>query len=179
METRIRKIAYTSLLTAISIILTRFFAANINVLGVLALRLSFGEVPIILSGILLGPLYGAACGALADIIGYAISPVGGPFFPGFTLTAALIGVVSGLLARYRHNGWKWSSITMLVVATSIISLLLNTLWLSILHGKAYMALLPTRVIGRIFLIPAYIIIIKMVLNYSQQIFALSGSKKIS
>jgi Protein of unknown function (DUF1393). len=63
MESRIRKMAYTGLFTAISVILTRFFAGNVNILGVFALRLSFGEVPIMLSGILLGPVYGIACGA--------------------------------------------------------------------------------------------------------------------
>ncbi|MCM8901019.1 folate family ECF transporter S component [Caldicoprobacter algeriensis] len=170
MESRIRKMAYTGLLTAISIILTRFFAGNVNILGVFALRLSFGEVPIMLSGILLGPVYGAACGALSDIIGYAISPVGGPYFPGFTLTAALTGLIPGLMARYYRNYWNWFFVIIIVTATAAVSVLLNTLWLSLMHGKAYLALLLPRIIGKAILVPAYAIIIKMVIKHSQGVF---------
>ncbi|MBM7581636.1 ECF transporter S component (folate family) [Caldicoprobacter guelmensis] len=170
MESRIRKMAYTGLLTAISIILTRFFAANINILGVFALRLSFGEVPIMLSGILLGPVYGVACGALSDIIGYAINPVGGPYFPGFTLTAALTGLIPNLMARYYRNNWNWPSITVIVTVTTIITVLLNTLWLSWMFDKAYFALLPPRVIGRTILLPAHVIIIRIVLKHTQRVF---------
>jgi ECF transporter S component (folate family) len=170
MESRIRKMAYTGLFTAISVILTRFFAGNINILGVFALRLSFGEVPIMLSGILLGPVYGIACGALSDLIGYAISPVGGPYFPGFTLTSALTGLIPGLMARYYRNYWNWFFVITIVSVTAAVSVLLNTLWLSLMHGKAYLALLPPRIIGKALLIPAYVIILKLVIKHSQQVF---------
>lgn len=76
----ISKIAYTGLFTATSIILTRFFSFSIAIAGFNALRLSFGEIPIMINGLMLGPVFGAACGALADIIGYAINPLGGGLF---------------------------------------------------------------------------------------------------
>jgi len=170
MEKRIRKMAYTGLFIAISVILTRFFAGNIYLLGIFALRLSFGEVPIMLSGILLGPVYGAICGALSDIIGYAINPVGGPYFPGFTLASALTGLIPGLIAKYYRHSWNWSSLTTTVIITSAITVLLNTLWLSLLSGKAYLALLPTRIIGKALLIPAYVIILKLAIKHSGQVF---------
>lgn len=170
MPNRIRKMAYTGLFIAISVILTRFFAGNINILGIPALRLSFGEVPIMLSGILLGPVYGAACGALSDIIGYSINPVGGPYFPGFTLTAALTGLIPGLMAKYYRNNWNWTSVMIIVTVTTLIAVPLNTLWLSLLHGKAYLALLLSRIIGKTPLIPAHVIILKLVINHSKQVF---------
>lgn len=170
MEKRIRKMAYTGLFIAISVIFTRFFAGNIYLLGIFALRLSFGEVPIMLSGILLGPVYGAICGALSDIIGYAINPVGGPYFPGFTLASALTGLIPGLIAKYYRHSWNWSSLTTTVIITSAITVLLNTLWLSLLSGKAYLALLPTRIIGKALLIPAYVIILKLAIKHSGQVF---------
>jgi len=73
------------LLTAISIVLTRVFGFIIPIAGVGALRISFGEIPIMLSGILFGPVAGAVTGVAADLIGYAINSHGGAFFPGFTL----------------------------------------------------------------------------------------------
>ena len=45
---------------------------------------------------LFGPGVGGAVGALSDILGYAVRPTG-PYFPGFTVTAALSGVIFGLL----------------------------------------------------------------------------------
>lgn len=170
MESHIRKLAYTGLLTAISVILGRFFAGHIYILGVYALRLSFGDVPIMLSGILLGPIYGMACGVLSDLIGYAINPMGGPYFPGFTLTAAFTGLMPSLFVRLCRNDWSWRVIIMIVTATSVVSVLLNTLWLSILHDKAFFALLPTRIIGRVILIPAYVVIIKMIVKHKQRVF---------
>ena len=169
MPSRIRRMAYAGLFTAISVILTRFFAGNINLLGIFALRLSFGEVPIMLSGILLGPVYGAVCGALSDIIGYVVNPVGGPYFPGFTLTAALTGLIPGVLSKYYRNDWNWASITTIVIATAVVTILLNTLWLSLMYGKAFLALLSARIIGKAPLIPAYVIILKLVIKHSRQV----------
>lgn len=173
MPNRIRKMAYAGLFIAISVILTRFFGGNINILGIPALRLSFGEVPIMLCGMLLGPVYGAACGALSDLIGYSINPLGGAYFPGFTLTAALTGLIPGLIGKYYRNNWNWAYVTIIVTATTLITVLLNTLWLSLLHGKAYSALLLSRVIGKAPLIPVHIIILKLVINHSKQVFYFS------
>lgn len=166
MEGSVRKIAYAGLFIAISVILTRFSAGNINIAGVFALRLSFGEVPIMLSGILLGPIYGAICGALADLIGFPLNPIGA-YFPGYTLTAALAGLIPGLFSKFYHKEWNWWTAVAVVTLTAMITVPLNTLWLNIIHGKAYLALLSTRVIGKIVLIPIYVIIIRLVIKHSQ------------
>ena len=80
-----------SLLVAISIICGKYLAIR----GGEVLRFSFENLPILLAGILFGPLAGAAVGIVADLIGcllvgYAINPI-------ITLGAALIGLVAGLL----------------------------------------------------------------------------------
>ncbi|NLO81470.1 MAG: folate family ECF transporter S component [Clostridiales bacterium] len=167
----IRKIAYTGLFIAISIILTRFFSGNITIAGIYALRLTFGEIPIILNGLLLGPVFGAACGILSDIIGYAINPLGGAYFPGFTLTAMLTGLIPGVLSKYFLKELKWHSIAIIIVLTELMAVPLNTLWLSLLHGKAYITLLVPRIIGKGILIPVYIIIITMTAKHIRHIFS--------
>ena len=45
------------------------------------------------------------------------------------------------------------------------SVLLNTLWLTILYGQAWMVLLPARIITNIFLIPFYSLIISIMFKY--------------
>ncbi|HHU63768.1 MAG TPA: folate family ECF transporter S component [Clostridiales bacterium] len=158
-----KKIAYAALLTAISIILTRVFGTTIPIGSALALRLSFGEIPIILSGLLLGPVFGGATGLMADVIGYVINPMGGAYFPGFTVTAILTGLIPGLFAVLRQRKeWTWSSLLGVIGLTNIIAgVLLNTYWLSIYFGSPFMAFLPPRLITRLVLIPVYVVIINV------------------
>ena len=87
-------------LTAISIVLTRFVSVMIPLAGGLpTLRLGFGELPIIMSGLLFGPFVGGMVGLIADLIGAWAFPQG-PFFPGFTLSSMLWGILPGIYGVY-------------------------------------------------------------------------------
>ncbi len=140
---KIRKLILASLLASLAVVLTRFFGYSVG-----SFRISLGTIPIMLSGIILGPWYGFSTGAVADMVGYLINPMGGAYFPGFTLTAALVGFIPGFLLRKRHI-----TLLNLIIVVGVTELLghvfLNTLWVSMITGKAYIALLPTRLISRI------------------------------
>ena len=69
MKLSARTAANMGLLTAVSIVLTRVFGVMVPIAGVGALRLSFGEIPIMLTGVLFGPLPGALTGIAADVVG--------------------------------------------------------------------------------------------------------------
>ncbi len=86
-------------LATVSIVLTRFFSIMMLLGGLPALRVGFGNIPLIISGMMFGPLVGGLTGIVADLIGYFINPMGGSFFPGFTISAALYGVIAGLLFK--------------------------------------------------------------------------------
>ena len=92
------------LLVAASVILTRWLGVTVSLAGVGALRLAFGDIPIILAGLILGPLGGGLVGATGDLPGFALNPMGGAYFPGFTLTAALTGVLPALSIK----AWPWA-----------------------------------------------------------------------
>ena len=85
------------LLAALSIVFTRVFSFMIPLAGLPALRIGFGTLPITISGILFGPLVGGLVGMVSDLVGFMINPMGGSYFPGFTLSAALEGIIPGLL----------------------------------------------------------------------------------
>lgn len=142
-STNLRNLISASLLAAIAVILTRFFGVPLGIF-----RISLGTIPIMLSGIALGPIFGLATGAVADLVGVLINLQGGAYFPGFTLTAALVGFLPGFLLRKRKP-----TLTNLAIAIGITELLchilLNTLWVGMITGKAYIALLPTRVYSRL------------------------------
>ncbi|MCT4597025.1 MAG: folate family ECF transporter S component [Vallitalea sp.] len=89
----------SGLLIAISIILTRVFGIMVPVAGVSALRISFGMIPVYIASFLFGPLMGGLVGMISDLIGFMLNPMGGAYFPGFTLSAILIGIIPGLLMK--------------------------------------------------------------------------------
>jgi len=167
MVNQTRKVVLAGLFVAASIILTRFFAGNIIVSGITVLRLSFGQIPIFLSGFLLGPLYGGLSGAIADVVGYVINPQGGPYFPGFTLNAAISGLIPGLFAKFKPRYFSWVKILMVIAISEFItSICLTPIWLSILTGKAFFVFIPSNLISRIFMVPIHAVIIKVLLKYS-------------
>lgn len=98
-----------SFLVAVSIVLARILGFIIPVAGFPALKINFSTIPLILAGILYGPIAGFLAGAISDIIGYMINPQGGMFFPGFTLSAALTGMIPGLVYKFvRTNKIKFN-----------------------------------------------------------------------
>ena len=80
-------LTYAAMLIAIGVILG-FLKLPLNPF----VELRFQQIPIAISGFLLGPFYGGAVGALTDILSYFVHPTG-EFFPGFTLSSALTGVI--------------------------------------------------------------------------------------
>ena len=168
MDNRIRKVSLAGLFIAISIILSRFFAGDMIIGGLSVLRISFGPVPIYLSGMLLGPVYGAIAGVLADSLGYLVKPLG-PYFPGFAINGALTGLIPALLTNYyRQNESWWRLFLIIALVETITSILLTPLWLSMITGKAFIAFLPSNLISRVFLAPIYVTLIKLALRYSRR-----------
>jgi ECF transporter S component (folate family) len=159
MNSRTYNIVISGLLTALSIVLTRLFAANFMIVGVPAARLSIGFVPIILAGMILGPWWGAAVGALADVLGFLMFPSGIYFFP-ITITSALVGLLPGLIAFYLGKKPDWLKALLNVAIVQIFcSMLLQTYWISLLYGKAFNIFFAPRAIVALALIPVYYIFV--------------------
>jgi ECF transporter S component (folate family) len=124
------------------------------------MKIGFGFLPIAVCAIMYGPLWAAAAGALADIIGAVLFPIG-PFFFGFTVSAALTGAVFGLFL-YKRRG-NWGRIAGAVSINCLgISLLLSTFWLTVLSGSSFLALLPTRVVQNLIMIPVQFIALRLI-----------------
>ena len=69
MKINTKKILLLALFAAISIIFTRFLSFYLPIIAVNSVRISLGNIPIALAGLLLGPFAGAATGIVADVVG--------------------------------------------------------------------------------------------------------------
>lgn len=148
---RTRFLVLLSVLVALQIILARFCSFNAwNV------RIGLGFIPVALAGIFFGPLPAAFVAALSDFLGAILFPTG-VYFPGFTLTAACTGVSFGF---FLHNKLQLPRILMSVALNQLVcSLCMNTLWISILYGSSFAALLQVRILQVIVIAPVQIIIL--------------------
>jgi ECF transporter S component (folate family) len=92
----IQILVYCGIFIAFSVVLTRFASIRFAVAGVENVRVGLGTFPILLAGIMFGPLFGALVGILADLAGFFISPMGA-YMPHFTLVSAMYGLIPGLM----------------------------------------------------------------------------------
>lgn len=130
-----------ALLAAISIVLSRFCVIYFTD----SLRLSFGNIPIIITGLLFGPIAGALVGAVTDILGSLLfSGLG--WYPPLTVTPVIIGLVAGLLRRFvlkRQQFYRFAAATL--IANALGTICWSTFCLSKLYGTPFWTLAGVRV----------------------------------
>ena len=133
-----------ALLTALSVILARLLTIIPSEIS----RFSLEAVPILLAGLLFGPVPGAAVGFAADFIGCLFSPFG--YTPIFCLPPILYGLWAGLL-----RGYVWTKPTVWRVALAVFPAALcgSVLWQSaalalVYGGEAKLAFFLTRLASR-------------------------------
>lgn len=148
----IEKIIFSGIMIALEIVLSKLISINLSFL-----RIGFGFLPIVILAILYGPIISGVAYAIGDVIGGFIFPTG-PFFPGFTLTAFLSGIIWG---AFLHN--KKITLTKVLISSSFVcvicNLLLNTFWLTFIAGKGFFILLSSRIAKELIAVPIMAILI--------------------
>lgn len=140
-----RFLTTVAVLTAMEIVLSRF--CSISAWNV---KIGFSFLPVAAAAVLLGPLAAGAVAALGDLVGAVLFPIGA-YFPGFTLSAAIMGALFGLLMHRRQTRGR---VLAAVGASQLVcTLLLNTLWISALYGAPLLPLLLTRSVQCVVLAP--------------------------
>jgi len=160
------KITNMGFLIALSIILTRIASVRIAIGGVEGIRIGLGKFPVILGGILFGPLAGGLIGGFSDLLGYIINPIGA-YMPHFTLTSALNGVIPVVVLRLlkRTEGIKTIELGVSIAMGHIItSLIMIPYFLHTIFGIPWVVLMPARMIAAPFNILIYTYIIKILLK---------------
>lgn len=137
MSNKIKKIAVIGVLLAMQVVLSRFCSYS-----VWNMKIGFAFIPVVICAMLYGPVYAAILGGLSDFLGAILFPIGA-YFPGFTLTAAVTGLIFGLLFYRKANILR---ILLSVLSEQILcGLIVNSLWISVLYGSKYDAVFISRI----------------------------------
>ena len=114
-------------------------------------------------GMLYGPTVGMMTGFLTDVLGFLFDHSGMGYFPGYTITAIVGGLIYGLWlypgkpTRLRVLGAK-------ACINLFCNIGLNTVWSSMLYGSAISAILPARIVKNLLLLPVEVIALYLVAN---------------
>ena len=160
---RTRTITTAGLLLAIQMVLSSFGVIEVND----SLKISLAHLAVAPTALLFGPVVAGLQGALSDVLGFLLKP-SGPYFPGFTLSAALLGVIYGLLL-YKTRRTTWQIIAARVIVCVVINIGLNTLFLTMLYGPSRLATLPLRVMKNLIQLPVDCLLLGAVCRLVQRL----------
>ncbi len=153
---KIKKILISSFLLASCIILGRLLSIRTPIITI-----SFSFIPLMLSAIILGYKYSTLIGALSDLIGVFLFPTGA-YFPGFTLSSLLAGFIYGIFLYSKDlfvvdKKYIIKLIISVILVTTLINGLLNTIWVIITTNNAAKIIVPIRIIKQLLMAPIQVV----------------------
>ena len=154
----VRAVAFCGLMCALAIVLGTFATINLGPY----LKIGLSGLPNQIVDYLFGPVAGAIFSGALEILKFALRP-DGVYFPGFTLSAILAGMIYGHVLYRRPL-----TVARVAVAHTLVKLLINlgcnTLWLAILYKKAMWALFPARVMANLVRLPGDVFVTYVLLK---------------
>lgn len=160
----VNSLATTGLLIAMRTVLAVFLSFPITP----TLRISVSFLANVIIGVLYGPVVGFVSGAVGDLIQFVIKPTGA-FFPGWTLSAALSGLIFGLFfyKRFPKKVFDIKYMILCVLALTaemvLINLLLGTFWCVLMYGKGFDFYFTSRFMKNIIQLPINVFITYVIL----------------
>lgn len=161
----VKTLTTCALLLALATILGFF---KIPITQIIEIR--FGALPVAVAGAFFGPVIGGIVGGLSDILAFIVKPTG-PFFPGFTISSVIGGVIFGFILYSKDRKPTILRIFMAQVAyTIIVGLLINSFNLYFLYGDisqgigGYFAYMSTRLLKELIMLPVNAILLTGVIK---------------
>ena len=143
---------FMALLVALNIVLERF-------VGWVGVNTSYGIsfIAIIFAAVEYGPLGGILVSCLGDVLGTVLS--GRVPVIGFTITAAVQGIIYGLVLYKKIGGYKiYKTLLAILPTLAICSLLMNSYFLSQLIGTKFLDQMIVRLPQVLITIPIQLVI---------------------
>ena len=164
-----------AMLTALEIVLSRL----VPVVSSQQIKVSFAFVPVVIAAYLYGVKGGALVSGISDVLGAIMFPVG-EFFPGFTLTAILIGAVFGIFLGKKADGKLnpfFRSFIPVLITQLVLSLGLNTFWISYMYHSPYLGVLVPRCVQTLVMIGVESVIIPIFIQAFSKIRTIKMLRK--
>ena len=150
---KVQKLALVGLFVALDIIFTRFLHFYMPP-GTYTVRISPQFLAHALAGWILGPWWALGSAVAGDLLGVIINTAGKAVYLGYTLSAALIGLIYGLFLHRRPVRW-WRSLLAVSTVTLTISLVLTSVWNSRLYESPVSVFVISALPWRAMTIPVY------------------------
>jgi ECF transporter S component (folate family) len=158
--------SYAGVLIALQIVL-----GNLVQIAFVEKQMNLGFLPIAVAGYLLGPVGGMLVAGLGDILGTLIFGTGA-YFPGFTLTALLVGFLYGWMMYPRFHKWIARLVNSQYVELAIraflaasiaavVYIFINSAWLMFFISKGYWLILISRLPFNLAEIPVFTVLITL------------------
>lgn len=144
---RVTSLTGAAMLAALNVVFNQF-----TVVFSLTQKLGFSFLTVGISGMLYGPVLTGMIGVITDILKFFIGPPSGAFFPGFTISEFVQGFLYGIFL-YRKPVTLGRVFAAKLTTTVVINLTLTPLWLSMMYGKAFFALVGARLVKNILMLP--------------------------
>ena len=158
----VRVLTTAALLVAIATVLS-FFSVPVNEF----IQIRFKFLPIAASGMLFGPAIGGLVGLLADITGYIVKPTGA-FFPGYTISTMVSGIIFGAML-YKKKLTVPRVILTCLVYTVAVSLILNPINSMILYKTPLWVVLAEKLPATAVMFPINTCLLYFVLKSLQHL----------
>ncbi len=160
---QVKCLTFTALMTALNILLGTF---SIPIGNIMKFNLSF--IPNAILGAMYGPIPAALASGAADVIKAIVKPTGA-FFPGYTVSAILVGFLYGLFL-YKDKVTLPRVIACEVTHRLLCSVLLYSVWTSMLAGEAAIwVYFPTRLLQSAIMLPIAVLLVMMMQGALRQI----------
>jgi ECF transporter S component (folate family) len=158
--------SYAGVLIALQIVL-----GNLVQIAFVEKQMNLGFLPIAVAGYLLGPVGGMLVAGLGDILGTVIFGTGA-YFPGFTVTALLVGFLYGWIMYPNYHKWISRLVNSQYVELAIraflaaslaavVYIFVNSAWLLFFISKGYWLILLSRLPFNLAEIPVFTVLITL------------------
>ena len=162
------KIILTALLIALNLVLERIVPSY----KIWNQDISFGFIAIAFAAAFLGTPYAAIVAGMGDLIGSLLFPFGA-YFPGFTLTNCIYGII---LAEFIYKNATPLKIVICVILNKVTcSLILNTLWISLMYRggvDAFFVVLVPRLVGTAIIAAIELVVLLLVFSNKSKVRSL-------
>lgn len=140
---RVREIVFMGIMIALDVLAVRFLSFEIP-----TMRIGTGFLAIIIAGMYLGPLRAGLVGLIADLLGFVLFGKG-IFFPGFTISALVNGVIAGYFLEGKKSAKVVNYVLYALISTLVVDTLMNTTWLVMMLHENDFSYFMARLLPRL------------------------------